>query len=545
MKVALAQLNPIVGDLEGNAKKVREAFARGGEAGADLVVTSELVLTGYPPRDLLEQPSFVESSLRVLDELASAVRGPALLVGFVDRKNQPEGRRLYNAAALLRDGHVVSVHHKKLLPTYDVFDEDRYFEPGRAVQTAQAGDESLGVTICEDAWNDPGFWPERRYSEDPVAEAAEHGATVLINISASPYVFGKLTLRQRMLANHARKHRRPLVFVNQVGGNDELVFDGSSAVFDVKGRMVASCRSFVEDFQVVDLARTAEMDELELTEDVSTLHAALVLGTRDYCHKSGFADAVIGVSGGIDSALVTCLAVDALGADHVRVLSMPGPYSSQHSRGDARALAQALGVRLDVLDINEVYQGYLKTLKPVFEDRPSGTAEENIQARIRGNLLMAVSNKLGNFVLTTGNKSEMAVGYCTLYGDMAGGLAVISDVPKTKVYELARYINSRREVIPESTFTKPPSAELKPNQTDQDTLPPYDVLDAILQAYVEEHLDGEQLVARGFDRAVVQDVLRRVAGSEYKRKQAPPGLKVTSKAFGTGRRMPLVKRRPQ
>ena len=542
MKVALAQINPIVGDIEGNLEKIRAAYREGSEQGAQLVVTPELAMVGYPPRDLLDYDSFVKANIAAFQKLAGEVGETGLLVGFVDRQETAGERKLYNAAGLLRGAKVVSVHHKSLLPTYDVFDEDRYFARAESVALAEFAGERLGVSICEDIWNDPEFWSRKWYAKDPVGEQAAMGSTVLVNLSSSPYFAGKIELRERMLAARVKRHRLPLVYVNQVGGNDELIFDGCSMVFDGSGRLVKLGKAFAEDLLVVDLARTSELESVHVKEDIETLYRALVLGTRDYLHKNGFTDATVGVSGGIDSAVVTCIAVAALGAEHVRVLSMPGPYSSEHSLADAKTLAKALGIRLDVVDINSVYQSYLKTLGPLFEGRKPDVTEENIQARIRGNTLMALSNKTRCMVLTTGNKSELAAGYCTLYGDMAGGLGVISDVPKTQVYELARFINRTKQIIPESTMTKPPSAELRPNQTDQDTLPPYEVLDAILHDHIEEHLSIEELVAKGHERRVVQDVVRKIALSEYKRRQAPPGLKVTNKAFGTGRRMPITQR---
>ena len=507
MKVALAQLNPVIGDLEGNLAKIRSALEEATRAGADLVVTPELSLTGYPPRDLLDLDDFIQANLEALQRLAGESRETGLLVGFVDRNETPDGPKLFNSAALLRRGGVLSTHHKTLLPTYDVFDEDRYFEPASCVDVVAFGGQTLGISICEDIWNDPEFRSRRRYDDDPIATLVAKGATLLLNLSASPYVLGKTGVRARMLANQVRRHHLPLVYVNQVGGNDELIFDGNSMALDASGRLVKLCRGFAEDLQVVDLDRLGDSEAVEPTDDVSALNQALTLGTRDYVHKSGFTDVVLGLSGGIDSAVVACIAVEALGAGHVRALSMPGPYSSAHSIADAKTLASALGIRLDIVNITPMYQSYLDNLKPLFEGRAPDVTEENIQARIRGNTLMSVSNKLRCLVMVTGNKSEMAVGYCTLYGDMAGSLAIISDVPKTQVYELARHINSRRPVIPISTLTKPPSAELKPDQTDQDSLPPYDVLDAILHGHIEEHCSTEDLVSRGFDRNVVEDVV--------------------------------------
>jgi NAD+ synthetase len=541
MKVALAQINPIVGDLDGNRRKILAGIERAEKAGADLVVFPELAVTGYPPKDLLDRSSFVDANLESLNEVAGRVRDTAAVVGFVDRDRAGRLPSLCNAAALLHRGKVLSIHHKSLLPTYDVFDEVRYFSPALKVSPAAFGKMRLGVSVCEDAWNDQSFWSTRRYTADPIAELVSAGAEALINISASPYVFGKRDLRTRMLSELAEKHRRFLVYVNQVGGNDELVFDGNSTVFAPDGSVVAALKGFAEDFAVVDLDAAPAPIALP-PEDISSMYDALVLGTRDYILKTGFSKAVIGLSGGIDSALTACIAADALGREFVRGLNMPSRYSSHHSIEDAEALAKALGIRFDVVSIEGVFGAYLAALAPVFEGRAPDIAEENVQARIRGALLMAISNKFGNLVMATGNKSELSTGYCTLYGDMCGSLAPIGDVPKMKVYELARYVNRRGEIIPERTFTKPPSAELKPDQTDQDTLPPYPVLDDILKAYVEESRDTPEIVALGFDEATVRKVIRMVQHSEYKRKQAAPVIKVTTKAFGIGRRMPIVQR---
>ncbi len=440
---------------------------------------------------------------------------------------------------------MVSVHRKSLLPTYDVFDEHRHSDPATAAELRLGvlGETKLGVTVCEDAWNDPAFWPNRLYDFDPVEHVVSLGAEILINISASPFTLEKRQLRPRMLAAQAKKHRRPLVFVNQVGGHDDLLFDGHSLAFDAAGNVLARAREFGEDLLVVDLA-TGEGTVREHASEMACALDALVMGTRDYAHKCGFRSAVVGLSGGIDSALVAAIAARALGSENVLGVSMPSRYSSEHSRTDARLLAENLGIRFETISIEEPFTAFLSALAPVFADRLADVTEENIQARCRGVLLMALSNKLGHLLLTTGNKSELAVGYCTLYGDMAGGLAVISDVPKTMVYRLAREINRQagRELIPESILVKVPSAELRPHQTDQDSLPPYDVLDGILELYVEKQLSEEEIVASGFDRAVVVDVLRKVRLNEYKRRQMPPGLKLTSKAFGPGRRLPIAQR---
>jgi NAD+ synthetase len=563
MRVAIAQINPIVGDIEGNRRKILGGIERAEKVGADLAVFPELAVTGYPPQDLLDRPSFVEANLASLGEIARRTGETPAVVGFVDRDRSGRTPGLLNAAALLHRGAILSVHAKSLLPTYDVFDEVRYFSPAAKVELARLPQEKekstggqatrgtkkntgagegmrcIGITVCEDAWNDATFWSTRRYATDPVAELVKRGAELLVNISASPYEFGKRDLRMRMLSELARKHGRFLVFVNQAGGNDELVFDGNSGVFAPDGRMIARAAEFTEDFVLVELDERGKTVEVP-SEDIGSLHGALVTGLGDYVRKSGFAKAVVGLSGGIDSAVTACIAAEALGAENVRGISMPSPYSSQHSIDDAREVAGKLGIRFDMARIDGVFGKFGEALGGLFAGTEPGTAEENIQARIRGVILMAISNKFGELVLATGNKSEMSVGYCTLYGDMCGSLAVIGDVPKTKIYDLARYINRKRRVIPENTFTKPPSAELKPNQTDQDTLPAYDVLDGILRAHVEEAKDAGEIVKLGFDEATVAKVLRMIRQSEFKRKQAAPVIKVTTKAFGVGRRMPIV-----
>jgi NAD+ synthetase len=541
VKVALAQHNPTIGDFEGNVRLVANALERAEAAGADLLVGSELCLSGYPPRDLVERPAFVLAARHALESLAARVRGTAVLVGFPEAlPDAAVGRRLANSAALLHQGRVVSIHRKALLPTYDVFDEWRYFEPATEVGCADLGGRRLGVSICEDIWNDADFWPTRLYREDPIEKLVAGGAEILINLSASPYTVEKRHLRPRMLANTARRWGRPLVFVNQVGGQDDLVFDGSSLVLDERGQVIARAAEHAEDFLVVDLAAPAGDVRPAEANDARSALGALVLGTRDYARRCGFSSAVLGLSGGIDSALVACIAARALGPQNVLGVAMPSRYSSDGSRRDAAQLARNLGMPLREISIEPVFQAYLDTLAPAFAGRPTDVTEENLQARVRGALLMALSNKLGSLLLTTGNKSELATGYCTLYGDMCGGLAVISDVPKTLVYALCRAVNEDGVVIPEDTFTKPPSAELRPNQTDQDSLPPYDVLDAILAAHLEDGLDRDALCARGFDAAVVDRVVRLVRQSEYKRRQAAPGLKITGKAFGPGRRYPIA-----
>jgi NAD+ synthetase len=549
MRLALAQLDYTVGDFDGNFAKINAAVDRARAEGADLVVFSELATTGYPPRDLLNHPRFIDRNLALLDRIAAlSSTGPAILVGFVDRNTSGAGKPLHNAVALCAGGRVAARRHKLLLPTYDVFDEDRYFEPAREVGPIEWNGLRLGVTICEDLWNDADFWPRRLYHRDPVCELADRGASLLINISASPFTLRKADLRRRMVRQEAAKHHRHFFYLNQVGGNDELVFDGHSIGIDPEGRDLVRARDFAEDFLVVDVPLESEGPQpASQLRDVSAsdeeaAYRALVLGLRDYARKCGFTSAVIGLSGGIDSALTACLAAAALGPDRVHGVAMPSRFSSAHSLTDAEALAANLGIHYQVIPIDAIFSSFLDSLAPAFEGRAADTTEENLQARARGAVLMALSNKFGHLLLSTGNKSELAVGYCTLYGDMCGGLAVINDVPKTLVYRLARYVNGEREVIPESTIVKPPSAELRPNQQDSDTLPPYDVLDSIVEAYVERDEDIDAIVARGVDRALVADVLRRIDASEYKRRQAPPGIKISSKAFGVGRRYPMAAR---
>lgn len=541
MKVALAQINTTVGDLAGNEAAIRAAYERGVAAGAELVLVPELATTGYPPRDLLLRRGFVRRNLEVVQRLAASTGATGLVVGFVGENPVRPGREFTNAVALLQHGRVVATRTKMLLPSYDVFDEDRYFEPAAENTPVPFNGRRLGLTVCEDLWNDEDFWPDRRYRRNPAAELVAAGADLLLNVSASPWHLGKNRVRHAMLASLAAKLHRPLVYCNLVGGNDELIFDGTSLVFDAAGRVVARGARFAEDFVVADTDGPPAPPAAE-PPDEEKLHGALVLGLRDYLYKCGFSDAVLGLSGGIDSALTACLAVDALGAAHVRGVSLPSQFSSRGSLEDARQLAANLGIRYDVIPIQAAFEAVKRELRGVFTGRPEDTTEENIQARLRGVILMALSNKFGAMLLTTGNKSELAVGYCTLYGDMCGGLAVINDLPKQWVYRLARWINREREIIPTASLTKPPSAELRPNQTDQDTLPPYEVLDAILDAYVVEGRGVGEIVAAGFDAATVRRVVRMIDQSEYKRRQAAPGLKVTSKAFGIGRRLPIAQR---
>ena len=546
MRVALCQIDPTVGDLDANTVRILEAARGAHDRQAQLAVFPELSLCGYPPRDLLDRPGFVGANLETLDRLARGLPGDLpVLAGFVDRETSAARTSLFNAAALLLGGKVVRVFHKRLLPTYDVFDEARYFTCGRRPLEFDLPGIRLGVTICEDAWNDVDSPLRRHYDENPVAECVRQGVKVLINIAASPFTLSKREARADMLARVARNHGIPLVMVNQVGGNDDLVFDGASAIFGDDGSLWGRARSFDEEVMLCEIAADQPVAEAPGGDAAATL-GALVLGTRDYARKCGFRRVVLGLSGGVDSSLVACIAARALGPENVLGVAMPTRYSSEGSRADAAALAEALGIEFCVIDIDDIFQCFLDTFSPAFErlgpGGPRDTTYENIQARIRGTTLMAISNRLGHLLLTTGNKSEIAVGYCTLYGDMAGGLAVISDLPKTFVYEVAREVNRQagRDVIPHSTMTKPPSAELRPGQTDQDTLPPYDVLDAVLERLIEEGQGEEEIVRSGYDPDLVSQVAAMVRNNEYKRRQMPPGLIITRKAFGPGRRYPIA-----
>ena len=545
MKIALLQIDPIVGDIAGNAVLIAEAVAKARAAGADLAVTPELALVGYLPRDLLLSQNFVAQSWLALGRLARELaEGPPTLVGLPEPNPSDEGRPLFNSAALLRGGRVEHTFRKALLPTYDVFDEDRYFEPYQGAQVVDVAGVRVGISICEDIWNDRDFWKRRRYHHDPVEELVKAGAQVIVNLSASPFSVGKHRLREDMLGSMARKHRVPLLYVNQCGGNDDLVFDGRSCAVTADGAVFGRAASFATDVLVCDLADQRRVGPATDIVAESEVWRALVLGTRDYARKCGFARVVLGLSGGIDSALTAAIAADALGPEHVLGVLMPSPFSSQGSVDDSLELAANLGIETLTLPIETAMQAMEGTLAGAFAGTGRDVTEENIQARIRGNLLMALSNKRGALLLTTGNKSELAVGYCTLYGDMSGGLGVIADVPKTMVYRVSRWLNDRdgRATIPEAILTKAPSAELRPNQTDQDSLPPYDILDDILQRHVERHEPASVIIAAGFDETTVHRVLRLVRGAEFKRKQAAPGLKVTDRAFGTGWRMPIAAR---
>lgn len=540
MKLALAQINTTVGDLRGNAAKILDFYRQGTQAGAVLVLAPELAITGYPPRDLLAKRRFVEDNLKALDELAVNIGETGLIVGYVDFSPQRPGREYFNAAALIQNGKIVERRFKTLLPTYDVFDEDRYFQSAESNAPLSFAGQRFGVTICEDIWNAQDHWSTHLYRRDPITDLG--AVDTILNVSASPFHVGKDRLRHDMLKAVAVKHRTPLVYCNLVGGNDELIFDGNSLVFDAAGNVLAQGPAFREALIVVDLAEPRSVN-FKTCESAASLHDALVLGLRDYVHKCGFKSVVIGLSGGIDSAVTACIAVAALGAENVLGVSMPSQFSSAGSIDDARALANNLGIRRETIPIQEAFQTLKGSFKEMFKGMTEDTTEENMQARVRGTILMAISNKCGHLLLTTGNKSELAVGYCTLYGDMNGGLGVIADVPKTMVYELARYINRQRPLIPESSITKPPSAELRPNQADQDTLPPYDVLDSILKRYVEESKSAAEIIAEtGCAAELVRDIIRRIDRNEYKRKQAAPCLRVTTKAFGIGRRVPIAQR---
>jgi len=544
MKVSIAQLNPIVGDISGNRSKIINTLSQCSEAGSDLVIFPELFLAGYPPKDLLERPWFIEKALHATQDLMQISANypkTGILFGAPLLSGKDVGKGLYNSAVLIYRGQILASQHKSLLPTYDVFDEMRYFDPAPEINTVVFKGETLGISICEDAWNDPELWPRGRiYPFDPIEILARKGATILINISAFPFYRGKEEIRYRLIRNHARKHRLPFVFVNQIGGNDDLIFDGRSFCLDQAGEPIIVFPSFKEYMQDIDtsLSRTPR---LYVSQDkIESIYEALVLGIRDYMKKCGFSKAIVGLSGGIDSAVTCCLAKEAIGSENVLAISMPSPYSSKGSVEDSRRLATNMGIRFKTISITEIYHAYIKTLKGHFKGKEPDITEENIQARIRGNVLMAFSNKFAYLVLSTGNKSELAVGYCTLYGDMSGGLAVISDVPKTMVYDLANYINRKLEIIPRVIIEKEPSAELKSNQLDQDTLPPYPILDQILHYYLEEVSSVEEIINLGFDRETVEWVAKTVEKNEYKRKQSAPGLKVTSKAFGVGRRMPIA-----
>ncbi len=553
MKIAMAQINPVIADIDGNRNMIISYLERAKSMNADLVVFPEMATIGYPPMDLLENRKLVADNLASIEWIARRVRGIAAVCGFVDpdRDNPP---LLFNAAAFMRDGRIESLHRKTLLPTYDVFDETRYFSRGDVQTIVDIHGHRLGITVCEDIWNDlePGdagassdYYVKHHYGQpydvDPVRVLAENRADIIINISASPFTRGKNRFKRMMLSQIARRHSLALVYVNQVGGNDSLVFDGNSIVFGPDGAVIGKALPFAEDLALADIgAERGAAPSIEIMDDLEEIRRALVLGLRDYVHKCGFRNVVIGLSGGIDSALTAAIAAEALGPEYVTGVTMPSVYSSAGSVDDSRKLAANLGIRFETIPIKGIFDRYRDDLSGVFRDRPEDVTEENLQARIRGNLLMAISNKEGSLVLSTGNKSELAMGYCTLYGDMSGGLALISDLPKTLVYELARHINAGREIIPVESINKPPSAELRENQKDQDTLPPYDVLDRILELHIEERKSAGEIAACGFPEGLVRNILRAVNLNEYKRRQAAPGIKVTAKAFGIGRRIPIA-----
>ncbi len=540
MKVGIAQINPVVGDFPGNARKILAAYRECLDGGAELVVTPELSLAGYPPRDLVFKSQFVPKCLQALDYLAGETKSVPLLAGYVDHHHPARpGKPFRNAAAWLQGGVVLHRIWKTLLPTYDVFDERRYFEAGETCAPILWNGRRIGVTICEDIWTEDHL-QRPFYDRDPVDELVAHGIDLLVNLSASPFHLGKPALRRAMIGGIARHAKAPVVYCNTAGANDQLIFDGHSLVAAPNGRISAQLGGFRETCAVVDPFLKAEDDAPLDDTEAAQIHGALVLGLRDYVTKCGFSSVCLGLSGGIDSALTAAIAAEALGPENVHGLTMPSPYSSRGSVDDSFALAANLGIRCVEVSIRDAFESVKLTMKPVFGGKPEDVAEENMQARIRGLLLMALSNKENHLLLTTGNKSELAVGYCTIYGDMNGGLAVISDLPKTRVYQVARWINREREIIPWNTIDKPPSAELRPDQKDQDTLPPYDVLDAILELYVEHHLSPDEIVSRGYEEATVRWIQRRVDLNEWKRHQAAPGLRVTSKAFGIGRRMPIV-----
>ncbi|NES97072.1 MAG: NAD+ synthase [Desertifilum sp. SIO1I2] len=551
MKIAIAQLNPTIGDIAGNTQQILEAAKRAASQGVRLVLTPELSVCGYPPRDLLMAPSFIEAMAIAVAQLAEALPPEvAVLVGTVEPNpdaHQQGDKPLFNSMNLLKGGRVQQVFHKRLLPTYDVFDEDRYFAAGEASHFFTLDGVKVGVTICEDLWNDELFWGKRSYRVNPIADLAQLGVDVVVNLSASPYSVGKQKLREAMLSHGASRYHQPIIYTNQVGGNDDLIFDGCSIAFNRRGELVCRARGFEADevvlgydgdLQVLPETTCAALLEVEEAE----VWQALVLGVRDYTRKCGFSQVVLGLSGGIDSSLVAAIAAAAIGAENVLGVLMPSPYSSDHSVKDALELAQNLGIRTEIIPIGDLMQGYDLALDKLFVGTSPGIAQENIQSRIRGNLLMAVANQFGHLLISTGNKSEMAVGYCTLYGDMNGGLAAIADVPKTRVYDLCRWLNqySDREIIPENVLTKPPSAELKPGQVDQDSLPPYEILDDILHRFIHEHQSPQEMVGAGHDLNVVNRVIQLVTRAEFKRRQAPPGLKITQRAFGTGWRMPIA-----
>jgi NAD+ synthase (glutamine-hydrolysing) len=550
MKIAIAQLNPTIGDIENNAKQIIAAAETAAEENARLLLTPELSLCGYPPRDLLLYPGFVKTIGEKLKAIATQLpANMAVLIGTVETNPHAtsKGQKpLYNSMALIDSGEIKQIFHKRLLPTYDVFDEDRYFEPGYEANYFTLDGIKIGVSICEDLWNDEQFWGKRSYEVNPIEELVQIGVDLIVNLSASPYTVGKHQLREAMLNHAASSYQKPMIYVNQVGGNDDLIFDGNSAVFNSAGKLITRAKGFATDLVVVELEQLKSKSSSPLTtnkgqnENNQEIFAALVLGVQDYARKCGFSKAILGLSGGIDSALVAAVASQALGAENVLGVLMPSPYSSAHSISDAEDLVSNLGIKSQKLPIQEAMTAFDTLLEPLFAGTEFGIAEENIQSRIRGNLLMAIANKFGYLLLSTGNKSEMAVGYCTLYGDMNGGLAVIADVPKTRVFELCRWLNRNGEIIPVNIINKPPSAELKPEQKDSDSLPPYEILDDILERIVCQHQSQAEIIKAGHAPETVAKVIKLVTRAEFKRRQAPPGIKITDRAFGTGWRMPIA-----
>jgi len=542
LRVALLQINPTAGDIAGNAALIMQGARKVQDQSPDLIVTPELALMGYLPRDLLMNQGFVRRSCQALHQIATELKSaPPILVGVATPNPSEMGRPLFNSAVLLENGEVGRPFHKTLLPTYDVFDEDRYFEPAAGPQILELNGKRLGISICEDVWNDRDFWQRRRYHQDPIELLAQSGAQAIVNLSSSPFIAGKQILRERMLSHMAQKYGMPVAYVNQVGGNDDLIFDGRSCAFDGQGKMLARAKGFQDDVLIVNLSNGSGAIAEDDFETEAEIWHALVLGVRDYVSKTRFSKVLLGLSGGVDSALTAAIAAEAVGPENVLGVLMPSRYSSSGSVDDSLNLAENLGIRTLTLPISDIMQTYDGVLIEAFQGRPADVTEENIQSRIRGNLLMALSNKFGSLLLTTGNKSEISVGYCTLYGDMNGGLAVIADLPKMMVYRVSRWRNRRKADIPESILTKAPSAELRPDQTDQDSLPPYDLLDQILELHIEQCQSAEDIIASGYDPETVRRVLRLVRIAEFKRKQAAPVLKVTSRAFGTGWRMPIVR----
>ena len=540
LRVGMAQINPTIGDIAGNLAKIKSFIARAKKDQVELVIFPELSLIGYPPMDLLEKEDFIVSALSALETLAIHAPEIGVIIGCIRKNPQMPGMPLLNCAGLLYKGKLTFVQAKSLLPSYDVFDETRYFQPALQITPTSFHGVTLGISICEDIWNDKDFWERRLYPQDPIRDLATQRSDLIINISASPFSLGKRKLRYQMIANGVKKYQLPIIFVNQVGGNDSLIFDGGSFALDEKGSLVAQAKCFDEDFVIVDFNNLARAETTFKEDDLVSIHQALLLGIKDYAQKTGFKKVLLGLSGGIDSSLTCLLAVQALGKENVLGILLPSSYSSSSSLTDAKSLAENLGIDYQIIPIGDIFSLYKESLSPIFKGMTEDVTEENLQARIRGTLLMALSNKYGHLLLTTGNKSEIAMGYCTLYGDMAGGLAVISDLPKMLVYRLAGHLNREKKWIPKNVLTKPPSAELRPDQKDEDSLPPYAILDEILHSYIEGNKGKAEIIRLGFDPALVKEVLEKVDRNEYKRRQAPPGLRITSKAFGFGRRMPIA-----